>query len=85
MSNKSLILTSKRKRAAVSYAEPDDDLELQSDEEQNHPLALIDLTESDADDDETFGARRKVSPAISTRVRLTFTDTVTENHEESST
>jgi len=89
MSNKSLILTGKRKRAAVSYAEPDDDLELQSDEDQNHLLAPADLTESDADDDddddETFGARRKVSPTINTLVRLFFTDTVTENHQESST
>ena len=92
MSNKSLILTGKRKRAAVSYAEPDDDLELQGDEDQNHLLAPADLTESDADDDdddddddETFGARRKVSPTINTLVRLFFTDTVTENHQESST
>jgi hypothetical protein len=63
MSDNPPILTGKRKRAAVSYAEPDDVLDLQSDEEQNALLAPADLTESnDDDDDHTFGARRKVSP-----------------------
>ena len=60
MSDNPPILTGKRKRAAVSYAEPDDAAELQSDEEQ---LELVTQpTSIDSDDDETFGARRKVCP-----------------------
>jgi hypothetical protein len=62
MSGNPSILTGKRKRAAVSYAEPDDVLDLESDEEHNALLAPASLTESDDDDDDdTFGARRKVS------------------------
>lgn len=58
MSDNPPILTGKRKRAAVSYAEPDDVLELQSDEELKE--LSIQAQSTDSDDDETFGARRKV-------------------------
>lgn len=58
MSGNPSILTGKRKRAAVSYAEPDDLLELESNEEQEDLSVQAQLTESD--DDETFGTRRKV-------------------------
>ena len=58
MSDNPSILTGKRKRATVSYAELDDLLELESDEEQEDLSVQAQLTESD--DDETFGTRRKV-------------------------
>ena len=58
MSDNPPILTGKRKRAAVSYAEPDDILELQSDEEPEE--LSIQAQSIDSDDDETFGVRRKV-------------------------
>ena len=58
MSDKSLILTGKRKRAAVSYAEPDDVFEFQSDEEQVELAAQPDM--SNSDDEDTFGVRPKV-------------------------
>ena len=58
MSGNTPILTGKRKRAAISYAEPDDVLELESDEEQEDLSVQAQLTESD--DDEAFGTRRKV-------------------------
>jgi len=58
MSDKSLILTGKRKRAAVSYAEPDDDFESQSDDEQVELLVPDDV--SDSDDGDTFGVQPKV-------------------------
>ena len=59
MSDKPLILTGKRKRAAVSYAEPDDDVfEPQSDDEQTALLVSTDL--SDSEDGGTFGVRSKV-------------------------
>ena len=58
MSGNLPILTGKRKRAAISYAEPDDLLELESDEEQEDLSAQAELI--DSDEDETFGTRRKV-------------------------
>lgn len=58
MSDNPPILTGKRKRAAISYAEPDDVLGLESDEEQEELSVQAQLT--DSDDDETFGTRRKV-------------------------
>lgn len=58
MSGNPPILTGKRKRAAISYAEPDDLLELESDEEQEDLSAQAELI--DSDEDETFGTRRKV-------------------------
>lgn len=58
MSNNPPILTGKRKRAAVSYAEPDDVLELQSDEEQEELVAQADP--DDNDHDGTYGSRSKV-------------------------
>ena len=58
MSDNSLILTGKRKRAAISYAEPDDDFEPQSDDEQVQLLVPADM--SDSDDGDTFGVPPKV-------------------------
>ena len=60
MSGNPPILSGKRKRAAVSYAEPDDLLELQSDEEQEE--LSVQAQSTDSDDDETFGTRRRVRP-----------------------
>lgn len=62
MSDKSLILTGKRKRAAISYAEPEDVLELESDEEQEELPAQVQST--DSDEDETFDTRPKVSSLL---------------------
>jgi hypothetical protein len=62
MSDKSLILTGKRKRAAVSYTEPDDDFEPQSDDEQVELVVQGDP--SDNEDDQTYGSRRKVRPLL---------------------
>jgi len=50
--------TGKRKRAAISYAEPDEVLELLSDEEQEE--LPVQAQSNDSDDDATFGSRRKV-------------------------
>ncbi len=58
MSDKSLILTGKRKRAAVSYAEPDDVFDPQSDGEQVELSVPADM--SDSDDGDTFGVPSKV-------------------------
>jgi hypothetical protein len=56
MADNPLVLTGKRKRAAISYVEPDDVEELQSDEEQSELLAPLDVSDSDSDDgDRTFG------------------------------
>jgi hypothetical protein len=60
MSDNPPILTGKRKRAAVSYAEPDDVFEPQSDDEQVELLVPANM--SDSDDGDTFGVRRKVRP-----------------------
>lgn len=58
MSDASLILTGKRKRAAVSYVEPDEIAEAHTDEEQVESASETDL--DDSDDDQTFSTRRKV-------------------------
>jgi hypothetical protein len=63
MADSLLVLTGERKRAAISYAEPDDVLEMLSDEEQVEPTAHTDLNDSDDDDDddddeETFGTHK---------------------------
>ena len=58
MSDRSLVLTGKRKRAAVSYAEPDDVFDSQSDNEQEELPVSADM--SDSDDSDTFGVSPKV-------------------------
>jgi hypothetical protein len=55
MSDNSLVLTGKRKRATVSYVEPDDVVELRNDEDEEQDELLAPLVLSDSDDDGTFG------------------------------
>ncbi|GAB7331299.1 hypothetical protein MBLNU13_g02746t1 [Cladosporium sp. NU13] len=61
MSDNSPILIGKRRRAAISYAEPDDVLELQSDDEQEELSVQTDP--DDNDDDGTYGSRSKTKTA----------------------
>lgn len=74
MSDNTPILTGKRKRAAVSYTEPDDLLELQSDEEQEELPVQAQLT--DSDDDETYGSRSKVSSLVLSLLQDLIADNV---------
>lgn len=81
MSDNPPVLTGKRKRAAVSYAELDDVFELPSDEEQVEPV--IPTNSIDSDDDETFGTRRKVCFLLSLSHGASLLTLCTEDHEES--
>jgi hypothetical protein len=59
-----LVLTTKRKRATVSYAEVEDDMSFTSDDEAATPKVETAPTDSDDDDDDddddVFSSSRKV-------------------------
>lgn len=56
------VVTGKRKRATISYAEVDDVDDSLSHFQDIEPAGNPDL--SDSDDDETFSTRRKASPSV---------------------
>lgn len=59
------VFTGKRKRAVVSYKEPDDLVELESESDSKEPAAKTTWDdEGDTDDDEDFSTRRKVCHLI---------------------
>lgn len=61
MSARAPILAGKRKRAVVSYKEPDDLVELESESDQKEPAVKTTWDdEGDSDDDGDFSTRRKV-------------------------